>query len=280
MSYNDSEISDQDGVRAALYTLAYGSTVWRYTSADRDIVREELVDDVLTEVTYVAVACSDDGMVQGGSSNNDLTIHIPSNLPIVDLFRSTPPTNSIDLTVRRIHWPESDSPIYWIGTVGNVQREEDPASALVIGRTLTASFNRTGLRLCWTRGCPFALYDQDCKLDPEDFRVEVTITALTGTTVTTTSPAKAAGYFDGGMISWIATDEGTVDRRSIESSVSATQFTIFGSTDRMHVGDVVGLYPGCDLIPETCNGKFANMRNYGGFKQMSGKSPFDGTPVF
>ena len=278
MAFNDAEISTQDGRPVALYTLEWGNTFWRYTSADRDIDREELVDGELVTVTYVAVAISDSGMTQGGSSQNDFTVDCPSDLPIVALFRGTPPSESIYLTVRRQHIGEEDAPIYWSGTVSNV-KWLDLANAQIIGKPPTASFKRTGLRLCWTRECPHFLYDSECKVDPQAFKVSSTVTALTGNSLTVASvDGKPDAWFKGGYVEWQANADGTMERRMIENQVGNV-LTIFGLTDGVTVGLAVDMFPGCNRTPETCRDKFNNLANSGDCHFMPGESPF-GTQIF
>lgn len=276
MSFNTAEISTQDGRPIALYLIEWGETEWAYTSADRKITYG--INNKGEPREYLPRAVSDNGMVQGGSSANDFTLDCPADLPIVDLFRGTPPSDSIWLTVRRMHQGEADAPIYWNGNVTNVKRL-DLASAQVIGKPLTASFKRTGLRLCWTRECPHFLYDPGCKVNPETYRTNAVVTALTGTTVTLDNVGgRADGYFTGGFVAWEINDDGTIERRMIETHAGLV-LTIFGLTDGMQIGDTLAVYPGCDRTPTTCQNKFANKANYGGFDFMPGESPF-GTIIF
>ncbi len=447
--FNARETSVESGIPIRLYTIEWGKTVWRYTSADQDIQRYEMVPDdegemVRALVTYTAVACNDEGMVQGGSSSNSFTLHIPGNLPVVELFRSTPPSGSLWLTVRTLHaaepgkavvpvispprrywrvvfengrsnyyaaeeiilrgerggpnlanningiasassiygepyrarfafdgntdtfwhsieggeqwiaytfgapvsiaevayqsrtdfnkqtpkigrveysntgfdWvtffdfslgqfadsetkvlgpalsmQESEAPIYWIGTIANIKRP-DPAKGMIIGRPLTATFKRVGLRLSWTRGCPYALYDEDCRVNPDDHRLAGVVQSANGATVRLLLPGVVdAGSMDkwrGGILEWEANADGTIDSRTIEDVTALTYgedgaymtLNIFGTADRIDNDAACSILPGCDLTPETCSGRFANMDNYGGFRQMAGKSPFDGTPIF
>lgn len=278
MTYEANEISTQDGQIVSLYEFKWGETIWRYTSADQTItITQDAVD-----VDYEPIAIYDDGMVQGGSSNNDMTVTVQNDIPLVDLFRSTPPSGSIWLTIRRKHFgdPNDDWFVYWLGTIGNVKKG-GMSDAKIIGRTILASFKRTGLRLSWSRNCPHMLYDTECRVNPDDFGVAATITAIADGVVTVDAAGgHPQGYFDGGLIRWQATIEGTFDRRSIEESPSATSFRIFGSTDRLGVGMAVTLYPGCDLTTATCDGRFNNLANHGGLEQMSGDNPFDGKNIF
>lgn len=285
MTYESREISNQDGERIALYEIEWGSTRWLYTSADQDITVDIPVGEGTETRTYSAVAISDSGMRQGGSSNNDLTVSAPSNIPLSDLFASTPPSLEIWLTVRRMHAGDTDPPlIYWTGTITNVKRQEGNAAIDIVGQALLASFARSGLRLAWTRGCPHMLYDQDCRVDRADFAMTGVIQSLTGNTVTVNfdvpdGDIPEIGWFDGGFLQWEASDEGTLDRRGIVVSQTTTRFEVFGTTYRLAVGMAVTLYPGCNLSTDHCLNKFDNLANYGGLEQMTGKNPFDGTAI-
>lgn len=270
MTYYLSEISTEDGRPVALYTIEWGNTRWDYTSADREIEVEG--------VAYTPVAVSDSGMVQGGSSQNDFTMTIPANLPIVGVFRGTPPSKDIWLTVRRIHYGEEGAPIYWIGNIVNVKRR-GVAEADVIGQPLTATFKRTGARLSWTRECPHFLYDSECKVDPEAYRRDVTITGKTGTTVTVDDLGDPEpNYYRAGMVAFAINDDGTIEHRMIESTVGDT-LVMLGLTDGFEVGMTISVYPGCDRTPTTCRARFNNIPNYGGHHYMPGQTPF-GTMVF
>lgn len=279
MSYQDNEISTQDGNIVSLYEFKWGETYWRYSSADVDIT----ILQNFEEKVYTAVAIGDNGMKQGGSSNNTLEVDVQSDIPLVGLFNGTPPAGSIWLTVRRKHLQDFDDDwfVHWIGTVGNVKKN-DIASATIICRTILATYQRSGLRLAWTRGCPHLLYDSECRANRDTFAVAAVITSVNsdGTITVSTSGGNPQGWFDGGYFEWEATVDGTLDQRGISSSVDATTFKIFGSNSRLENGMAITLYPGCDLTAPTCHNKFSNLDNFGGFEQMAGNSPFDGKNVF
>lgn len=272
MTFEARETSNHGGAPIALYTFEWGLTTWRYTSADRDIV--------IGADTYTAIAIKDSGMVQGGSSNNDLTVQIDPTVPLTDLFQSTPPSSEITLTVRRKHDDDAEVLIAWKGFVTNVKRAEDDSYATVVGQTYLASFERSGLRLGWTRGCPHVLYDDECRVDPEDFAVTAEITSMDGNSVTVdVAGGHPIDWFTGGFIEWEANADGTKDHRSIQASPTALRFVLLGTTYRLEVGMTVKLYPGCNLTTDNCKNKFDNLANFGGCEQMTGKNVFDGTPI-
>lgn len=273
MTFSLSEISNFFGRPVCLYEFAWGATTYRYTSADRVVVHGG--------VEWQPVAISDNGFTQGANAQ-DFIVTCPRNLPIVELFRSTPPAGKIILKCKRFHKDDvgEEAVVYWLGTVGNV-KGKDAVTAEVLGLAISQTIRRTGLRMCWEINCPHALYDAGCKADKTLFKTVTTITALTGVQITVASlGAWAGGLYAGGFIEWAATLEGTLDRRAIESYNGGLALGLLSTTDRLVVGQAVTLYLGCDLTAATCNTVFNNLPNHGGFEFMAKKSPFDGNPVF
>lgn len=276
--FNTLEISTQDGRPIVLYAFRWGKTYWRYTNVDQDVTVTEPIDGVDTEVTYAAGGYSDDGYVQGSSQTNDYTVHGPSGTELTELFRNTPPVETVWLTVRHKDAGSDDVPIFFKGIVYNVKPVSSVATD-VICRPLAATFKRTGLRLCWTKECPHFLYDSDCTVDPANFVVNAVIQSMTATSLTLAAdPGKEPNYFQGGVLEWQASAEGTLERRMIQSSDS-TDIEMFGLTDGLAIGMAVQLYPGCNRTYDHCANRFNNLANGGGFEFMPGKTPF-GTMIF
>lgn len=281
MSFETYERSSRDGKPIGLYRFIWGNTSWAYTSADSEQVVNQLVGGIPTDVTYTPIPIGDNGLIQSGTSDGsatqDFTIVCPSTLPVVDLFRGTPPTEPVFIEVRRKHLQDAEAPFHWIGKIGNVRGKEDPGSVEIIGRI--SGLRRGGLRLCWQRSCPYFLFDDDCTLSKAAFADPRNVTAIAGSNVTVDGAALAAGYFDGGFIEWDADGLGTLERRLIESTAGNVA-KLFGRGDGIDVGLAVTLYPGCDGSSTTCDTKFNNLDNHGSVDFMPGKSPFDGTQVF
>jgi len=281
MAFNIFEIGSRSGRPVCLYDFTWGNTKWRYTSADRDVTwGAELIDGELKPITWKKLAISDDGFSQG-SQAQEFTVTMPRATPLADLFLSTPPSLPVSLICRRFHFddPDQDAKVYWSGTVGNV-RGKDQITVEVLGTAISATMKRTGLRLCWERNCPHVLYDENCRADKDAHKVETTITALTGTSITVASlGAFASADFRGGFVEWAANADGTIERRGIETT-NGNVFALFGTTVRMTQGMAVTIYKGCDLTPGTCFNRFNNLPNHGGIPFLAGESPFDGNPVF
>lgn len=277
MAFKLFELSNRSGRPVFLYELRWGDTYWRYTSADRDVTWGP--DDEI----WSAVAISDNGVVIGAQPS-DFIVSIPRDLPIVTLFRGTPPAGPVWLTCRKFHWDDPDAApaVYWVGTVGNI-KPVSRAEATLVGLSIGGTMRRTGLRLPWSISCPHILYDGGCRADKNAFKNITTITAINATNRTISVAgvgAFPAARYAGGFFEWAASVEGTLDRRGIESSLGGTSFKVFGRTDRLTVGMAVTMYLGCDLTAATCEEIFDNLPNHGGMEFMALNSPFDGKPVF
>lgn len=283
MSFDIKERSNHEGEPSTFYEFSlaetlpsgekvYGNKGWWYTSQE--------TDQVYNGRTYEAVPIFDDGVSLTSEIQNDqFIVSMPSRLALAQLYRATPPSEPVYLTVRRKHYNEPEAPVYWVGTIYAVGQPDD-VSAKFICRMLTASFDRNGLRLTWVRNCPHALYDDSCRVAKAAYVESVTLTEVTGSTIT--SPgfgAKPAGYFSGGFIEW-ELFPGVFERRAIETHAGENA-AILGTTNGLLIGQTIKAYPGCDRSTGSAGcGRFNNLSNYGGFESMPGKSPFDGNPIF
>lgn len=271
MSFADKEQSNFGGQPVGLYEFSTGGKVWRYCS--------DVEDQVVGGVTYKGLSASDGGTTQSGDAqNDDMVITLPRNVDFARLFRGTPPSEEIWATIRRMQRGDDEAPIHWIGTVSSV-KDVGNTKVEVTCHMLTASFNRTGLRLAWGRQCPHALYDRNCRADKAAFAIALQIESLTGNSVSSASIGTLpSGWLSNGFFEW-EIEDGLMDRRPIENH-SGSIFTVLGLTDGLNVGDWITVYPGCNRTTSHCVSKFDNLTNYGGIPALPGKSPFDGDPVF
>lgn len=281
MAFNDYEISNQDGKPIALYLFNYGNSYWRYCTSDKD--ETVGLDEKGNPAVWKAQAITDEGVVQGGSDQNDLQIIVQSDLPIPKLFRNAQPSGKVWLTVRRWHRgdPDSETPIQWVGTVVNATLI-DEASVQMACRSLGGTYDRQGLRLAWGRMCPHVLYGIGCNnngSNPKEAHAYPRIIGILdgNSFVCTEHEEPVEGTFTGGFVEWSRRD-GSVDRRAIENQ-NGNHFLLMGSTDGLVAGSEITLYPGCPRNTAACK-RFNNLPNYGGFPHLPGKSPFDGSPVF
>lgn len=275
MAFDDFETSSHDGRPIALYEFRWGTVYWRYTSADET--------QPYDGNDFLPISIRDQGMTQGGSSENDFTVNVQSDIDLVALFADSPPTRPVWLTVRRKHAddPANEAPVYWVGRIANVVREENPAEAVVRGVSISKLLKSGGLRLTWNRNCPHCVYDSACRAPLADHKYTMEVVAITGQVVTFDPPTiPDEGTFTGGFVEWDRGGLGVTELRGIEAALSDSQVKVLGRLPGLEVGDSIDIYPGCDQTLATCKDGFNNLANNGGFWFMPEKTPFDGTQVF
>lgn len=239
------------------------NVVWRYTSADRKI--SHLAQDWLPQ------PISDNGVRMTGEASADtLEIVVPASLPVAQLFRATPPSEEVFVTIYDYDAGEQDADVCWVGSV-SAARFDGPGQATLSCDSLSASMRREGLRLSYERSCPHSVYDGQCGVDKAQHALVCTVSALTGTGVTLSAPVPPLAPYQYGACEWDA--DGTTEMRGIDT-VSGTTVQLIGGTYGLAVGMTVTLYPSCDGLRSTCNDFFGNLLNHGGFPHMPGDSIF------
>jgi len=274
VTYNTYAVSNQDLVEVLIYEFNLGTTYHRYTSADRDITYG--LDEHGDPAVYTAAAIEDDGTQSSGDTGDGITLTIDASLPPHQYLAGPPPSEEMWLTIRRLHYGDTDAPVYWVGTIDSSKMISD-ARAQMKGRLIGPSLKRGGLRHLWSRQCGNMLYAPECGVVKADYAVTITITALTATSITAVEiGGQDAGWFDGGFAEWTRPD-GSMDRRMIQAGgTTDTVYTLSG-THGLEVGQEITLYPGCDLSYDGGCTKFSNTENYGGIRHLIEQSPFNGT---
>ncbi|KEH07462.1 hypothetical protein GY14_27060 [Delftia tsuruhatensis] len=267
MSYTEFDSSISSGQTARLYQIDRSATkVWRYTSADRPIF--------FNGHEFAPLAIGDDGVrITGEASAETLVISLPASAPVAQLYRGTPPAEEIFVTVFDYDAGAQDGEVCWIGSISGVIWPELGKAELSCD-SLSASMRRDGLRLRYERACPHSVYDSECGVDKALHALPVVITGLDGASVQFDPAAiPDARVYVYGALEWTA--DGATELRGIEAT-TAGQVTLIGGTFGLAVGQQVTLYPGCDGVRGTCDFRFGNLLNHGGFPHMPGKSIFSG----
>lgn len=271
MSFDLREGSNYQGVPTTLYEFSLGTTYWRYAASENNVV--------LNGVTYSALAISNQGYSSSGNPETDeMNVSLDAYAEITQLYLGTPPSEPVQLRVRTLHRGDTEAPVVWAGQVKSGKQVSTVEFSFVCN-SLLSTLNRNGLRLSWGRGCPHALYDRSCRVDPDDYATTVMITSMSGNTVVA-GPLSLLGddYLSGGFLSFVG-QHGATERRAIKRHVGSS-VTLLGPADGLVAGMWIIVYPGCNRITSTCETKFNNLANYGGFPHLPTKSPFDGDPIF
>lgn len=277
MSYDPLEKANT-GITIDFYQFQRGNLLYRYTNADQDVT--------MNGVGWSAVPFDRDTATYSGNATTDsLQLTAPSLLEAVQQFRGQAPSDTVYLTMFQCHALalaplvvfDGEAAAVWVGTVSDVQQSETD-KIIIKGATLASAFDREGLRLTYGRNCPYVIYDRNCRVDPNAFKVSVNLEGVTGDTITASAlAAHGDGYYDEGWVEWQIAD-GVFQRLAIQRQLGNTA-TLLGTTDNLNIGSPVNFFPGCAQTKDACVNKFNNILNFGGF-DMPGDSPFNGNPIF
>jgi uncharacterized phage protein (TIGR02218 family) len=272
MTFAAEETSIQSGAPIEHFEFEVGPTVYRYTSAPDDQI-------YLTK-TYDAVQIARSDVDESGDIPKDgITITVPRDAAIADEFRVAPPSVVILVNIYRFHNddPDGERKLFWTGRVLNC--EWKGAIADLTCESIYTALKRPGLRRLYQRMCPHVLYGSACGLNDTAYKSTITLATVAGTTLTSLDiDAQPDGYFAGGMIEW-ESSPGRFERRGIKSHIGDT-VTLTHPVPGLEAGQAVSFWAGCDHSLATCDSKFSNSANYGGFPFVPKKNPFTGTNVF
>ncbi len=272
MSYAATETSKYLNSPVEIYEFNQRNVeIFRYTSADKDVSFGGFV--------YEKIPLKRGKIEQSQDiSRANLKLRMPRSMPLVTGFIAQPPSNVIDVTIRRFHRldPANEVIVLWTGRLFNVDFKGDVC--VISCDPLITALNRTTLRRVYQIPCPHIIYHSACKVDEVNYRENATLTAVNGLTVSsTTFGGKADGYWTGGVIRIIKS--GMPHSRSIlrhEGKDAELDLTIPGLLS----GDVVETAPGCNRSISTCEDKFNNEDNYGGYPYMPIVNPMGGVPIW
>lgn len=126
------------------------------------------------------------------------------------------------------------------------------------------------------------VYSPECRADLGDHRCKVPLDPLTRTgsvtTVTSRTTASvsidgdpvAAGWFDGGVLTWETGDN--AGRACEVKTFDGSDLSLFlPQPFAMAVGDTFRVVPGCDKRLETCSARFDNVLNFRGEPYLPGQ---------
>jgi uncharacterized phage protein (TIGR02218 family) len=118
-------------------------------------------------------------------------------------------------------------------------------------------------------GCIHTLFDAGCTLLKASFTSASATTAVTSKKLFTASGlAQAAGYFDLGVVTWTSGPNAGLTATVMKHSAGGVIELHVPLLFTPGVGDTFTILPGCDKLDTTCNTKFGNLANNGGFKYV------------
>lgn len=262
-----------------LYRFVEGSTVWTVTSAD--------TAEVHNSETYLPITI---GRNEAESKNDISRANIEVSVDLDNAMGLRWLKSIIEevVTLTIFSKDGADVSVVWKGRLASVK--PDMSAITLVFESIFTSLRRPGLRAKYQRSCPHVLYGRGCNLDKDDFAVSSAITAVSGATVTATAAAlQPDGWYNGGMIQgpdgalrFVLAHVGSTLTliRSLDSVTEGFANSGYGNGYGLFYGGLaVNIYPGCDRTKETCDSKFNNLLNMGGFPFIPLKNPFGGSSI-
>lgn len=264
MTYDARERSADLGRPVELYTFMRGALSYRYTSAN--------VDRTVAFNLYTSAPIERDKIEQGPEINRSgLSITVPRDFPIAQLYMISPPTDVVSLILQQYHEGDGELAVIWSGRVLGVSFMDSKAKIEL--EPIGTSVRRNGLRRMYQKLCPRVLYSASCGVSASTYRVSA-VADVSGVTVTAgVLGTHADGYWKGGYIEWPIAG-GLTERRFIFDHVG-TSIELDMPPVGLVSGTLVTFYPGCDHTLGT-NGcaKFSNQVNYGGMPYIPSNNPY------
>lgn len=269
MTYAAYENSVQSGTPIELYEFVQGTQRWSYISRAEELVR-------LGQV-YTPAPIKRDRVKQSTDVfKNSMRLTFPRDNEFAVQFLGFAPDSVTTVAILRGHANDPDQQfiIYWKGRVLSAKATESQIE--IECEPLYTSIRRPGLRAKFEYSCRHVLYRRGCFVNQEAFLHEGAVLSVSGGLNVEVAGAAALGatWFVGGMI--VAEDGAS---RFIVGQPSAGVVTMSRPMPSVVGGSTVKLYPGCDHLRGTCDTKFNNLDNFGGFPWIPSRNPFDGSSI-
>lgn len=267
MSFSDLEESRALGRPAYLALVRYGTNpeaFYAYTTSEYPVVFDG--------VTYAPAPLRIPNRTSSGElDKTTLEVEVPRDLAVAELFRVTPPSFVVALTIRQGHIDGTEFPAVWVGRILGSVREGSVAKLLC--EPSSTSLKRVALRRNYMYSCPHVLYGPQCRANKAAATISAPVEALTGSRITLPvgwdTPERAPKYL-GGVIEWDG-DAGPVVRGVVGLSDDRI-LQLSGSTQELEVGMTVRVSLGCshnfELVGgqpvSDCQDLHNNILNFGG----------------
>ena len=277
MAFSTVEQSDYLGNLSEYFRFLVGATNYRYTSAGEAITLSTGASDQNGSYSATPISLTN---LEHTRSHGDFTVSIsvPRDNPIAQLFRAYVPDAGVQVWVYRKHESDNEVTTWFAGEVLSCEWKE--SEAVLVCQPNAGKMARLGLWQRWQPTCNLQVYSTRCGVNPANFTNSVTITAINGLTLTVSGmPSVADGWYNGGYVT-----DASGTKRHIELHVGSN-LTLLQELAGLSVGNTISITAGCDGQHTTCRAKFypsggslvagiGNIRNFVGFFAAPDRNPF------
>lgn len=267
MAYNTFEQSIDSGSVVELYEFTQGVQVYRFSSCESQITFESH--------TYQPFSAKRNSIKQTNDIFKDsLSMSFPRGDVFASQFLGFAPEDVTTLTIRRGHFGDAANEfiVYWKGRIVGAKTSGNEVT--IDCESVFTSIKRPGLRARFEYACRRTLYTSGCDVDKNLYKYVGSLVGIAGSMLTVDDcAAKPDGFYTGGMVLAMNGASRFVTRHAGD--------TIFISRPipGLIIGQNIDVFPGCDHLKETCNSKFNNLNNFGGFPWIPSRNPFDGSSI-
>lgn len=252
-----------------LYTFASSSANFYLTPHEFDVDLDgNLYSSLSIERNELALGAE--------AAKSALELKLPPNSELVRHLLATALTGETTSVTLRIGQRNSWSVYWWLsgtrwmGRVLGVEIAHDQAR--IRCESAQVSLKRIGLRRLYSRKCSHVLYSSTCGASPISDSAFVAEVYGSSVELEGGVPGGVSGGLAGG---WLQTPEGA--RHMIINDYGDGVELLYPVV--IAPGTEVLLTVGCDHSTATCESRFGNLDNYGGFPAIPSKNPFS-TGVF
>lgn len=247
---------------------------YAYTDAEQPIVRDG--------ITYQPIPITRSNITASGSLDKaGLTVQMPQNTEIAELFKIYPPSSVINLFIFQGHVdldPDKYFKAAWTGRVLGCSKESSEAKLSC--EPVPTSMRRNMLRRCYQLGCPHVLYGEQCRADKTAATVTGNVASSGYGRITLESGWVQSGFtaadYLGGMVEWTKVD-GSRHVRTIRKINGGVELVTSGDVNG--VGDQVLLVRGCNHLMSGCNAHH-NIWNFGGQPWIPHVNPLKNVSIY
>jgi hypothetical protein len=259
MTFDAREVSTHDGAPLECYEITHGSTVWRLTSADSDVVCGGHTYTPATITRGEIDLSSEDGQ-------STLEIALPITHPIAALFIPDRPNHPVTLVLYAGHQDEAEWLIAWAGELK--QPILKGSLATLTGMPAGRALRRTIPATSFQPDCNWPLFSPACGLTRNSHGHVATITGISGCYIAAADFGSHPNYYF--RLGEVVGPDG--ETRSVWNHEN-TVITLREPFRNLAVGDLVTAYRGCSHTLAAC-AVFGNLTRFLGFPWVPGKNPF------
>lgn len=260
MSYAGKELSQQDAAPVRLVRFVQGATTWYYTTRAASIT--------IGGNVYVPGVISTESVVATGDVPKDpLILKMPYTNALAASFVASPPDAVTAVTVFRCHADDTETRIEWMGRASGAS--VTGATVSITCESVFSSMQRPGLRETYQRLCRRRLGGEGCNVTRANFTADCHMTAVSGNAVTFSQPL-TENCVGGDIVASDGTMRMIIGQATDGLSVTLMRplrglATMIAAIEPPATYAEVTIQLGCDRSTTTCDTRFHNLANFGGF---------------